>query len=56
MVGIWMKRRELPGLIGSVAAWPFASRAQQKARIPTIGVIMGDSTDDAGSRRRVIAF
>jgi putative ABC transport system substrate-binding protein len=56
MVGIGMKRREFLGLIGSVAAWPFAARAQQKGRIPTIGVIMGDSADDAGSRRRVIAF
>lgn len=51
-----MKRREFLKLIGSGAAWPFAASAQQKGRIPTVGVIMGDVVDDAGSRRRVSAF
>jgi ABC-type uncharacterized transport system substrate-binding protein len=51
-----MRRREFIGLIGSAAAWPFAAGAQQKARYPTIGVIMGASPDDAESQRRVKAF
>jgi len=48
-----MRRRELIGLLGGVAAWPLAARAQRRA-LPVVGFISGGSAD-AGVRA-VAAF
>lgn len=36
-----MKRREFLGAIGGAATWPFAARAQQRNRLPRIGILSG---------------
>jgi putative ABC transport system substrate-binding protein len=49
-----MKRREFVLVLGAVASWPFAARAQQAGKIPTVGLV--SSSTAAIERPRRDAF
>jgi putative ABC transport system substrate-binding protein len=40
-----MRRREFIAALGGAAAWPLVARAQQQARLPSVGVLLPYSTE-----------
>ena len=46
-----MRRREFVGLVGGVAAWPFAAYGQQSERLRLVAVILGVADDAQGHAR-----
>jgi len=51
-----MRRREFIAGLGSVAAWPFAARAQDAERMRRIGVLMGWAENEPEFRSWLAAF
>jgi ABC-type uncharacterized transport system substrate-binding protein len=51
-----MRRREFIAGLGSAAALPLATRAQQSERMRRIGVLMSTGPDDPESQLRLVAF
>ena len=43
-----LRRREFVALLGGAAAWPLVAHAQQPGKLPTIGILGGQTRSTAG--------
>jgi putative ABC transport system substrate-binding protein len=56
-LGAAVRRREFITLLGgAMVAWPIAAPAQQRERVPRIGVLMSAAEDDPEGQARIAAF
>jgi putative ABC transport system substrate-binding protein len=51
-----MRRREFIGIVGGVAAWPRAARAQQPEGMRRIGIFMPGNAEDAEGKGWIAVF
>ena len=51
-----LRRRDFITLVGGLAAWPLAARAQQSERMRRVGVLMAHAESDAEFKAYVAAF
>jgi len=51
-----MKRRDFITLVGGAATWPLGARAQQRERLPQVGVLLPATPDDSEYPSLIVAF